>query len=313
MASSTRNRTPRLAVLGSSARRPAASFASRTGSPLRRRIVVGVLVVLSLALITVSFRESSGGRLHGVQSAGASALRPFEVAAERIARPFRDAYGWFHGLTTARDENERLKEEVQKLRQQYVAAESALQENVELSRLLDYQRGTEFPSGYRAVNARVIGWSPSQFQHEINISAGTNQGVREDDPVVTADGLVGRVSRVAANVAKVTLLIDPTSAVAATDLTSRARGIVERGAGTSAALVFNWVPKAAVVEKGDIVITSGTQLGALPDIYPRGIQIGVVTSVDQRDVDIYKRIQVEPFADFSSLDAVAVLVPRSRR
>ena len=65
----TRNRTPRLAVLDSSVRRSASSpFTSRSGSPLKRRIVVVSLVVLSLALITASFRESSGGRLHGVQN-----------------------------------------------------------------------------------------------------------------------------------------------------------------------------------------------------------------------------------------------------
>lgn len=313
MASTTRNRTPRLAVLGSSARRPASSFASRSGSALRRRIVVACLVVASLGLITASFRESSGGPLHGVQNAGATALRPFEVAAERIARPFRDAYGWFHGLVTAQSENDRLKHENQELRQRYVAARSALNENVELSRMLAYERGADFPAGFRAVNARVIGWSPTQFQHEITISAGTSQGIHEDDPVVTADGLVGRVSRVAATLSRVTLLIDPTSSVAATDLTSKARGIVERGAGTGTTLVFNRVPKEQIVQKDDIVITAGTQLGALPDIYPKGIQIGYVTSVDQRDVDIFKRIQVQPFADFSGLDAVAVLVPRKGR
>ena len=66
------------------------------------------------------------------------------------------------------------------------------------------------------------------------------------------------------------------------------------------------------MNQGDYVITAGTQLGALPDIYPRGIEIGRVTSVDQNDVDSFKQIQVEPFADFTSLDSVAVLVRNGR-
>src|SRR5204862_7464443 len=116
----------------------------------------------------------------------------------------------------------------------------------------------------------------------IVISAGTDQGIHRDDPVVTADGLIGRVTRVTPNVARVTLLTDATSAVPAIDLTTRARGIVQHGAGAGVTLVFNRVPKDQVIAKNDIVITAGTQLGALPDIYPQGIQIGYVTSVDQR-------------------------------
>ena len=77
--------------------------------PLRRRIVAACSSLLSLVLITVYFREPAGGGLHGVQSAGATVLRPFEVGAERVARPFRDAYGWFAGLVDAKSENATLR------------------------------------------------------------------------------------------------------------------------------------------------------------------------------------------------------------
>ena len=60
--------------------------------------MAGVLVFVSIVLITIYFREPSGGSLHGVQSTGAAVLRPFEVGAERVARPFRDGYGWFAGV-----------------------------------------------------------------------------------------------------------------------------------------------------------------------------------------------------------------------
>ena len=84
-----RNRTVRLAVLGSSVQRAAPSgYPSSRSSALKRRIIVGGLVLLSLVLITVSFRSSA---LDGVQGTAASVLRPFEVAADRVTRPFRDA------------------------------------------------------------------------------------------------------------------------------------------------------------------------------------------------------------------------------
>ena len=111
MATRTRNRTRGLAVLDSSVRRkPSSPFTSRSRSPFKRRAVVVGLAVLSLALITASFRETSGGHVHGAQNVVASAMRPFEVAADRVARPFRDAYGWFDGLVTARSENTEAEE-----------------------------------------------------------------------------------------------------------------------------------------------------------------------------------------------------------
>jgi rod shape-determining protein MreC len=313
VATRIRNRTSRLAVLDSSVQRPTStSPTARSRSPLLRRAVVVGLVVVSLALITASFRESSGGPLHGVQNVGAAAMKPFEVAAERVARPFRDAYNWFDGLVTARSENQKLKHELRELRQQNATAQSALNENVQLQRLLDYERGPSFPKDFDAVNASVLAHGPTDIEQQIIVSAGSHQGVRLNDPVVTSDGLVGKVTRVAPTVARVTLLIDPTSAVAAVDLKTKAYGLLQHGAGGGAQLIFGRVPKDRIVRRGDTIVTAGTQLAALPDIYPKGIVIGRVSSVDQNDVDIFKQIQVEPFADFSSLDSVAILVPLSR-
>lgn len=271
------------------------------------------LVVLSLALITVSFRESAAGPLHGVQNSGATAMKPFEVAANRVARPFRDAYNWFDGLSTARTQNKQLKAEVERLRQQYATAQTAQNENATLKRLLRYERGASFPKDFRAVNASVIARGAADVQQRVTVSAGSNQGVRVNDPVVTTDGLVGRVTRVAKGLARVTLLTDATSAVAASDLRTKAYGLVQHGPGGGAQLVFSRVSKDKVVRPGDFVVTAGTQLASLPDIYPRGILIGRVTSVYQNNVDEFKHIQVTPFSDFSSLDSVAILVPLDRK
>jgi rod shape-determining protein MreC len=274
--------------------------------------VIG-LVVLSLVLITISFRESSGGPLHGVQNTAAAAMKPFEVAANRVARPFHDAYNWFDGLTTARSENKKLRAEVEKLRQSYATAQTAQNENASLKRLLHYERGPSFPKDFRAVNASVIARDAPDVQERIIVSAGSKQGVRVNDPVVTTDGLVGRVTRVANGVARVTLLTDATSAVAASDLRTNAYGLIQHGPGGGSQLVFDRVSKDKVVKLGDFVVTAGTQLATLPDIYPRGILIGKVTSVYQNNVDEFKHVQVDPFADFSSVDSVAILVPQSRR
>jgi rod shape-determining protein MreC len=270
------------------------------------------LVIASLALITASFRETSGGSLHGMQNSGAAAMKPFEVAADRVARPFRDAYNWVDGLASARSENRKLKKEIRELRQEYATAQSAQNDNVVLQKLLDYERGPSFPTDFKAVNASVLARAAPDIQQQLTVAAGSRQHVRVNDPVVTSDGLVGKVTRVTPDVARVTLLTDATSAVAAIDLETKAYGLVQHGAGGGAQFVFGRVPKDKTVKAGDLIVTAGTQLPSLPDIYPKGILIGRVSSVDQNDVDIYKQIQVAPFADFSSLEAVAILVPKAR-
>ena len=104
-----RNRSPRVAALGSPTRRTVASHSSRQAGPLKRRLVVAVLLLVSLAMITVYFREAPSGGLHDFQSVAASTMRPFEIGAQRVSRPFRDAYGWVAGLFHAKSENERLQ------------------------------------------------------------------------------------------------------------------------------------------------------------------------------------------------------------
>jgi rod shape-determining protein MreC len=308
-----RTRAPRarLAILGSSAQRSASAPYSRTRNALTRRVVMGVLVLLSITLLTVYFRESAGGPLHRTQGVGAAILRPFEVGVERIARPFRDVYGYFHGLAVARSENGRLRAEAEHYRQLYIQNATAAHDNVQLRALLNYEQGPSFPADYRPVNTRVIAGPPSQFEQQLVVAAGSNQGIHRYDPVVTPAGLVGDVTKVFSNVARVTLLTDDQSAVGAMNLRG-ASGLVRHGASPVGTLILDQVTKDQVVYRGDRVLTQGTLAGGLPSIYPRGIPIGTVTHVGQSDIGNYKDIQVSPFVDFSSLESVIVLVPKVR-
>jgi rod shape-determining protein MreC len=299
------------AVLGSSVPRPRPQpFPSRSRSTFRRRAVVGGLVLLSLILITVSFREPTGGPLHGIESAGATVLRPFEVAAERVARPFQDIYGYFSGLVHAKSEADRLREEVNQLRQIALQGQTARQENAQLRAALKYVDGPRFPADYHPVNARIIAW-PGEFDQRVVISAGSDQGIRQDTPVVTRAGLVGRVTDFTGGAAQVTLLTDENNAVQALDAKTHAVGLIRHGQGEGS-LVLDRVTKDRKVNRGDVIVTAGTRSSQYPSLYPRGIAIGVVTSVGQSDTSLYKQVQVQPYVDFSSLDAVTALITRKR-
>jgi len=302
----------RLAALGSSVQRAASPYpSSRTSSALRRRIVAAVLVVLSLSMLTAYFREAESGPMHGVQGAAASVLHPFQVGAERVARPFRDAYGWTSGLFDARSENERLRDQLQLLRQQAIQNASAAQENVDLRAALRYLSGPTFPRDYELVGASVISHAPSEFEQSLVISAGGRDGVGLGDPVVSSKGwLVGQVTKVTRNMSEITLLTDKTSAVTALDVATNTVGVLETGEGPDNSFVLNRVPKEKVVKEGDIVVTAGRRFGRLPSLYPRDIAIGSVKHVGQTDIASFQEIQVDPFVDFSSLNSVLVLVPK---
>jgi rod shape-determining protein MreC len=275
-------------------------------------LVAAVLVLVSLALITVYFRESDDGALHGAQRIGLSVAMPFEVAGERIARPFRDAWGWASDLVGAKDENEKLRNEVEQLRQQLIQQQTAVSENARLKALLQFVDGPNFPSGFDGVATRVVGRPPSAYNQEVLVAAGSSSGVQRNDPVVTKDGLVGLVTDVTSNGAKVTLLTDQSSAVSGVVLQSGASGIVRHGPSDSSALILDRVSKDELVSEGDLVITAGWRSGKLESLYPRGIPVGTVKSVGQQDVDLYKRIQVTPLVNFDSLAEVIVLVPKNR-
>jgi rod shape-determining protein MreC len=268
-------------------------------------------VLLSLVLITVYFRESASGSLHGVQSSGAAVLRPFEVGANRVAAPFRDTYGWFSGLIHAKSENARLRAEVDKLRTQAIQNVNAAQENTTLRSQLKYVGLPRFPQDYRPVPTDVISGAPNEFQQQVGIAAGSSSGIRRNDPVVTPDGLVGKISSVAGHTAQVTLLTDANNAVSALDVKHQAAGIVSHGEGPST-LALDHVQKSQVLREGDLVVTQGFKYGPLTSIYPYGIPIGTVSGATNSEVDLYWNAQVRPFVHFDSLHSVIVLVPKRR-
>lgn len=306
------NRSARVAVLGSSLQRSKPQpYPSRARTAMVRRIVLAVLVVVALALLTISFRSPTSGMLHDAQSYGADALRPFQVAAVRVARPFRDGYDYVDSLARAKSDNAKLRKMVEDYRAQALLNASAVQQNNDLKRLLHFEAGPQYPNDFRAVNASVISFPSGAFSQQIVIGAGSNSGIHLNTPVVSADGLVGKVTTVGHTTSTVTLLTDPNSAVPARDLKTRVSGLVRHGQGGM--LILDRVSKDQVVDKGDWIITRGTVDRRYPDEYPYGIPIGRVVAVGTSDIASFLTVQVQPLADLSSLDAVAALVPKHPR
>ncbi len=288
-------------------------YPSKARSALIRRTVVVALVLGALTLITISFRSPTAGALHDLQGAGSTALRPFQIAATRVAQPFRDAYDYVDGLTSAKSENARLKKELIQYRAAQIAEAAAAAKEQELAKLLHFEQGRTFPNDYRPVNAAVISFPSGPFTHTLTIAAGSSSGIRRNLPVVSGDGLVGIVSNVFPHEAIVTLLTDQNSFVAARDLRNGVRGGIQPSPGGGGTLVLGEVPKQFAVKEGDEIVTDGTRNARYADLYPYGIPIGRVSSVGVTDTATFLQVQVQPFANLGSLDAVAALVPTKHR
>ncbi|HEY4411561.1 MAG TPA: rod shape-determining protein MreC [Gaiellaceae bacterium] len=276
-----------------------------------RRVVLAVLVVLALALLTISFRSPTSGFLHDAQGYGSDALRPFQVAAVRVARPFRDAYNYVDSLARAKSQAAKYKKLLDNYRAQALLTASAVQKTNDLEKLLNFESGPQYPQDFRAVNTSVLSFPSGAFTQQIVIDAGTSSGVHVNTPVISADGLVGKVTNAGHSTSVVTLLTDPNSAVPARDLKTHVSGLIRHGQGGT--LILDRVSKDQVVNKGDWIITRGTVDRRYPDEYPYGIPIGRVVAVGTSDIASFLTVQVQPLADISSLDAVAALVPKHAR
>ncbi|HLX19818.1 MAG TPA: rod shape-determining protein MreC [Gaiellaceae bacterium] len=275
-----------------------------------RRVVLAVLVIVALGLLTISFRSPTSGALHDAQSYGASALRPFQVAGVRVARPFRDAYNYVDSLSKAKTDLAKYKKLTRNYRAQALLNAGAVQKLSDLERLMRYESGPTYPKDFRAVNAAVLSFPSGSDSEQIVIDAGTTLGVRLNTPVVSADGLVGRVTTPGRTTSVVTLLTDPDSAVPARDLKTRVSGLIRHGQGGT--LILDRVPKNEIVNKGDWIVTRGTVDRRYPDEYPYGIPIGRVVAVGTSDIASFLTVQVQPLADVDSLDSVAALVPKGK-
>lgn len=261
-----------------------------------------MLLVLSLAMLTLYFREPESGPVHSLQRGGLKVLAPLQSGTSKLISPFRDAWNWVGDLFTAQSENGDLRKENARLRR-LVADDLLLrQENQNLRSLLGVKGSSIFPKGDKLVPARVISRSAEAWYSTVIINAGSSDGIRRFDAVTDQAGnLAGRVTDVSANAAQVTLITDQGSSVAATLTPSNGWGILQGS--LTGAVTMQYVAKTFDVKKGEYVVSAGTGGSTLP----RGILIGVVEDVGKQDEELYQSINVRPFADFRTLEWVMVV------
>lgn len=250
-------------------------------------LVVGGIMALALGGYFSSASNVFTGSLVNVQawfSARFVALQDFFTSPRDIA--------------SLRQRNAELEGEVAELQAQVIQLQQEVGETEILAALVDFSRARS-ENSYKA--AAVIGRDPSPFLHYVIINVGSNDGILRGMPVVTNQGLIGRVEAVIADAARVQLITDPASSV----------NVRLQNAETEASLVgsvtgdmtLELIPQDINVQPGDLVLTSGLGGG-----YPPDLIIGQVVNVRSRDFDLFQQATVQPVVDFNQLEIVLVII-----
>lgn len=268
------------------------------------RLLVVTLVSISLVTITVDYRQGDAGPLASLGNAALTVISPLQEAVSKVTKPVGNFFSTLVRLPSIRNDNRELRARVAELESQVATSTNDAARLAELEALLGLREGLE---DVGTTGALVIASGVSNFEWTITIDRGSNDGIALDMPVVAAAGLVGRVARVSPESSLVQLIIDPDSFVAGRLDVSRTTGLVS-GEGERD-LRMTIVSTETEVMPGEQVVTAGYRIqGVTEGIFPPGILIGSVSRVLPAEAELEKFITVRPAVDFSSLEAVLVVL-----
>ncbi len=276
----------------------------------RRRAVLGLLVVVSLILLTAYFGESPSSPLHSVQRGIVAVLSPVQTGASKALSPVRDVANWVSDTLRAKSQRDQLQHRVQQLNKEVAQYRSAAIQNQQLRQQQGLDQSVSLDS-YRPLGADVIGRDPSLWYQQVEVDKGSNDGVELNDPVTGDGALVGKVTSVQGPSSIVTLITDHSYAVAARVLNSRGdTGVLVPAVGNPNQLLLQSLPNHASIAAPEQVVTAGFESSANPalqSLYPAGIPIGTVLPVSQNELLNNGQVTVSPAADIRHFDSVQIL------
>lgn len=259
-----------------------------------------ILSLLSIVLLTVSARMGAGGPLEMVRGGFSTITMPFRMAGSAIAMPFQGIGNIFSNLTADQQTLSDLKAENEQLRSRNAELEETNQSTQRLQGLLDLKNTYNLQS----TGARVISGSTDSFNNTITIDKGTSSGLAVGMPVVDSGGVIGQIIECGPTTSTVRLITDEKSGVAAMVQSSRAQGMLMGSA--SRQITLNLINTNQKVAVGDTVVTSG-----LGGVFPKGLPLGKVASVEAAPGSLYYTIVVEPYGNVSTNEEVMVITSLS--
>lgn len=268
----------------------------------RGRLTLVVFLVLSIALITLDYRQN-WRVLERAKDTGVAIVAPIQRGLTTVFRPVGDFFASVGDLGDLQRENQELQDRLEALEGEAEEAEQLAEEN---ERLRDQLGLAESWHSVEQVTAEVIGRVPSNYRWAVFINKGEADGIAKDMPVLAPEGLVGKIVRTESHRSTVLMLVDPQGAAAARIKTVRDTGLVTGNGGSrNLSLQLIAANQDSQVEIGDEVITSGYDEG----LFPAGIPIGEVVKVTGDSAGLEQVIEVEPYVKPQALgEYVTVLL-----
>ncbi|MBK36354.1 MAG: rod shape-determining protein MreC [Gemmatimonadetes bacterium] len=249
----------------------------------RAYFTLGISVVLSFVLMSLGHSEK---------------LALARSVATGLLETGHRVFAWPIELSGLRYANEALREQNLRLSMELVRLREAKLENQRLREMLNFRARHAGKGEHLA--AKVIAKDPDRIANTILIDLGKSDGITERMPVVTAEGLVGRVLESYDGTSVVQLLLDRNCRVSAVvQRASRTQGIVMV---EDSGFHLNHVPLRSDIEVGDEVVSSG-----LGGIFPHGLLAGRVIALGDEESGLFREVELEPAVDFSNLEEVFVL------
>lgn len=268
---------------------------ARNFSDLGVRIVLLTLAAILLMTLQIS------GNLRPAQNLVTQLVAPAQLSATGITSTVTRFFAFLGRIRTLEQEYVALEARAKQLEAEIETLREVEKENEQLRSLLNFaQTRPRLELRGAQIVARVIGEESTNFSDTILIDLGTVHGIRIGMPVVTDQGLVGRISEVTENNAKVLLLTDPSSSASALLAESRLNGIVRGSTGNK--LIMDFIPQGPTFNLGETVLSSG-----LGGKFPKGLTIGVIESLESQPNAVFQTAVVRPAVDFGSLELVMVI------
>ena len=266
---------------------------------LREAAVVGG--TLLAAIIALRMSAKNPGEMSALDRGILRLVSPAQSAMSFVARGITGVAGRYMELTHVRAENETLVRENKKLRTELIEMRRLAEESGRYQRLL----GLRDVTPAETIAARVIAVDASPYFRVARVEIDHGEGtVRRGMPVLTPEGVVGRINRVAGGSSDVMLLVDPRSAIDVLVPRTGGRGILRGKSGENGyRCSIEYLARGEPAREGDAVATSG-----LGGAFPRNLAVGHVTKVIPGAVGLYQDVEVTPDVDFGRLADVLVVV-----
>ena len=261
----------------------------KVGSPL----LIGAAVVILLCILSAVYSGISGNSSPITRAAGA-VVRPFQRFGTGVGHFFSKGLDYFTEFDALKAENEQLKQQISDNAQLVRDAQIALEENNQLRSQLGQPENTRTTT---TVSAEVIARSPGDWADTLTLDKGSSSGVNKDDLVTTVDGMLGFVS-------EVTSITDPKMQCGALVTRTRETAIAEGDYNlmTRGALRLSYLREDSKVVVGDTVETSGRG-----GVFPKGILIGTVESVQPEESGLSYYAVIKPFVSVDSVSSVSII------